>query len=190
MTSSMKNAFALALLGGVFALGCSSTGTGDDGGDVDAGSDGPVAFGLAPGDNCFDVVSIQPGSNDGCMIGVADTTATGGPVGGGLLVNYNATTGILTVGTAGSLGAGPIAFNTGTLTRDGNPTDSQMPTCGWHQTDTSDVTVTATNEFDITVTEVEDTFATACSFKPTGGTCTSRWTWHMKLGTEIAPACN
>jgi hypothetical protein len=187
-----KNAFAVALLGGMFALGCSSSTNGDDGGGLggagggteDAGTDAPTLFGLSAGDSCFDIVSVATGSNDGCMIGVADL------VGVGILINYNASTGVLTAGTAGTLGAGAIAFNQGTLTRDSPATDPQMTTCTWHQTDTGNVTVTATNEFDIAVTEVENMFANACSAKPTGGTCTSTWTWHMKKGTKSPPGCN
>jgi len=191
MKSLMKRALTMTLLSGVFAFGCSSSSSSDDASTAqDAGSDGPALFAITAGNSCFDVVSIQPGSNDGCMLGVADTVANGGPVGGGLLVNYDNNTGILTVGTDGHEGGGPIAFNMGTLTRDNTATDPMMATCTWHQTDTSDVTITATNEFDISVTEVENMFATACSFKPAGGTCTSTWTWHMKIGTEVAPACN
>jgi hypothetical protein len=173
------------LLSGAFALGCSSTSNSDDGGDTDASVDtGPVPFGLSMGDSCFDIVSVQTGSNDGCMIGVADL------VGVGILMNYNASTGVLTAGTAGGLGAGPISFNMGTLTRDSMATDPMMTTCTWHQTDNGQVTVTATNEFDLAVTEVENMFATACTMKPTGGTCTSTWTWHMKKGTKTPPGCN
>ena len=63
-------------------------------------------------------------------------------VGSALLVNYTMATATLAVGTAGSLGAGQIAFNMGTLMRNGTTTDSQMLTCNWHQTDTSMVTLT------------------------------------------------
>jgi len=201
MKSLMKSAFTMTLLGGIFALGCSSSTNSDDGGlggftgseggatGTDAGQDGPVLFGLSTGDSCFDIVSVAAGSNDGCNLGVADTVANNGLVGASLLVNYTQATATLTVGTDGSLGAGQIAFNMGTLMRDGTATDSAMTTCMWHQTDTSMVTLTATNEFDVSVTEVENMFANACSMKPTGGTCTSTWTWHMKKGTKTPP-CN
>ncbi len=194
MKSLTKNPFAMALLGGMLALGCSSSSTSDDGGgtggagpDTDAGSDAPTVFGLSDGDSCFDIVSVQPGSNDattGCMIGVADL------VGVGILVNYNASTGVLKVGSGGTLGAGPISFNQGTLTRDSPATDPTMSTCTWHQTDTGNVTVTATNEFDLSVTETENMFVAACTMKPAGGTCTSSWTWHMKKGTKTPPGCD
>ena len=188
----------MALLGGVFALGCSSSSNSDDGGGLggfsgggDGGNSadsGPTPFALSAGDSCFDIVSVDPGSVDaaspGCMIGVADL------VGVGILINYNASTGVLTAGTAGALGAGPIAFNQGQLTRDSTATDPNMTTCSWHQTDTTDVTVTATNEFDLSVTETENMFANACTMKPAGGTCTSTWTWHMKKGTKTPPGCN
>jgi hypothetical protein len=177
MKTLTKNAFAVSLLTGVLALGCSSSGSGDDGGDDAA----PTPFALSSGDSCFDVVSVQPGSNDGCMIGVADV------VGIGVLVNYDPSTAILTVGSNGALGGGQIAFNAGTLIRDSMATDPTMTSCTWHQTDTGNVTVTATNEFDLSVTEVEDTFVTACMMTPS--TCTSTWTWHMKKGTKLPPGC-
>ena len=118
MKSLMKSAFTMTLLGGIFALGCSSSSSGDDAGtDLDAGSDsGPVLFGITPGDNCFDVVSVQPGFNDGCEIGVGDTVANRAWSAGAMLVNYNPNTAILTVGSRWRVGGGPIAFNTGTLT--------------------------------------------------------------------------
>jgi hypothetical protein len=198
MKITMKSAFTMALLGGVFALGCSSSSNSDDGGGLggaggsesDGGGDtGPTLYGLSTGLSCFDVVSIATGFNDGCMIGVGDPASTGGPVGAALPVTYTMATATLTVGTQGSLGTGTIAFNMGTLNRAGNTSDSQMPTCTWHQTDTSNVTLTATNEFDIAVTEVENMFATACgTTAPTGGTCTSTWTWHMKKSTTKTPA--
>jgi hypothetical protein len=197
----MKSALILSLFGGIAALGCSSSSNSDDGGvggftgggdggatGTDAGQDGPALFGLSTGDSCFDVVSVQTGSSDGCNLGVADPVASDGLVGSALLVNYTMATATLTVGTAGSLGAGQIAFNMGTLMRTGTTTDSQMMTCNWHQTDTSMVTLTATNEFDISVTEVENMFATACSGPPTGGTCTSTWTWHMTKSLTKTPA--
>ena len=190
MKSLMKSAFTMTLLGGILALGCSSSGNGDDAGTEDAAVDSSAPFGLTPGDNCFDVVSIKPGSNDACEIGVADTAANGGPVGAALLVNYNQNTAILTVGTNGVLGGGQITFNMGTLMHDALATDAQTATCTWQQTDTSVVTLTATNEFDIAVTEVEKTFASACTNKPPTDPCTSTWTWHMKIGNEVAPACN
>ena len=67
-----------------------------------------------------------------------------------------------------------------------------MPTCTWHQTDTSQVTLTATNAFTIQVTEVEEMFATACSAgtAPAGGTCTSTWTWTMEIdGAPDSGSC-
>jgi hypothetical protein len=178
-------ALSLALVGVIAGAGCGSSSLFGDGGTNDTGGgDGVTLFGLTTGDSCFDVTSVS-GVTDGCMLSV------GSLVGSALLVNYVMSTATLTVGTGGSLGGGPIAFNMGTLMRDGDTSDSAMPLCTWHQTDTSNVTVTATNEFDIAVTEVENTFSTACATSaPAGGTCTSTWTWHMKKGTKTAPACN
>jgi hypothetical protein len=187
MKSFMKSAFAMTLLGGICALGCSSSSSTDAGNELDAGNDtGPTLFGITAGNTCFDVVSVQPGFNDGCDIGVGDTAANMGLVGTAILVNYDPNSATLTVGRAGALGTGQIAFNTGTLSRVGDTSLDGMPTCTWHQTDTSAITVTAQNEFDLAGTEVQNTFATACGTAntPAGGMCTSTWTWHMRIGTK------
>jgi hypothetical protein len=187
MKTLLKSAFTMTLLSGIFALGCSSSSNGDDASTTeDAGDAGPTLFGITPGKTCFDVVSVKTGFVDGCNLGVGDTVANNGVVGAALLVNYDPNTATLTVGTDGSLGTGTIAFNEGTLNRVGNPSLDGVPACTWHQTDTSNITVTATNEFDLAGTEVQNMFATACGAAntPTGGTCTSTWTWHMKIGTK------
>jgi hypothetical protein len=172
-----------ALLAGAFALGCGSSSSSGDGGDSGAAGsgDGPTLYGITMGDSCFDVTMIAANATDGCNIGVADV------VNSALLVHYDPTTATLTVGTMGSLGSGVVTFNAGTLTRANDPTDSMMPTCMWHQTDTSDVTVTATNEFDISVTEMQSMFKAACTAPPAGGMCTSTWTWHMKRNPNKTP---
>lgn len=185
MRTQTKLALSLALVGVLAGAGCGSSSLLNDGGTGTGGGDGAVTlYGLTTGDSCFDITAVS-NVTDGCMLSV------GSLVGQALLVNYVMSTATLTVGTDGSLGAGQIAFNMGTLMRDGNTSDSSMPLCTWHQTDTSNVTVTATNEFDISVTEVENTFSTACATTaPAGGSCTSTWTWHMKKGAKTPPACN
>ena len=181
MRTQMKWAFSLALVGVLAGAGCSSSGLDMDG---STGGDGPTLYGITTGDSCFDVTSVS-NVTDGCMLSV------GSVVGMALPVNYVMSTAILTVGTDGSLGGGQIAFNMGTLLRDNTATDSSNAQCMWHQTDTSSVTVTATNEFDISVTEVENMFTAGCgTTAPAGGSCTSTWTWHMKHGTKTPPACN
>jgi hypothetical protein len=205
MKTLTNSVLSIALLATAFAVGCgASSGTDDAGiggstGTAGAGSGGAggtagvTPFGLSAGDTCFDIVSVANGSSDGCNLGVADlaTAPNPGLVGTALPVNYDATTATLTVGTMGSLGAGVVTFNMGTLTRENTPAMMDMPTCTLHQTDTSMITVTATNEFDLAGTETEDTFAAACSAAnvPTGGMCTSTWTWHMVKGTETPPDC-
>jgi hypothetical protein len=162
-------------------VGCSGASSSADGGDSGAaGSGGSTAFGLSKGDTCFDVLSVEGTPTDDCGIGVAAV------VGSALPVNYDDATGILKVGTEGSLGGGAISFNVGTLTRlDSVAMDG---TCTWHQMDTSMVTVTGTNEFTIAVTENESMFAAACTPIPTGGMCTSKWTWKMKKSTTKTTA--
>jgi hypothetical protein len=198
---------SIALLTAACAAGCGSssgsndagvagsTGTsgagGGAGGAGGAVCGGATLFGISTGDSCFDIVSVAAGSHDGCKLGVADSGANG-LVGASLLVHYDMATATVTVGTMGSLGEGMVTCNMGTLLRENTPMLDTMPSCTWHQADTSNVTVTATNEFDIAVTEAQNQFDTACSAAnvPTGGMCTSTWTWHMKKGTKTPPGCN
>ncbi|HEY2901727.1 MAG TPA: hypothetical protein VGL59_14185 [Polyangia bacterium] len=192
--------FVVAAVGaGVMAVGCGSsssdcsdggtctTNTGTGGTTADAGGTGgtgPTLFGITEGTYCFDIVSIASGATDGCDLGVADQ------VGKALPVNYVMATATVTLGTDGSLGAGPVASNMGTLTRDNMPTDPMMTTCMWHQTDTTTLVLTDTNQFTASVVETESNFsaAPACDPIPTGGTCTSTWTWTMKINGNKSTA--
>jgi hypothetical protein len=189
--------FVVAAVGaGVMAVGCSSSSSDcSDGGTctTDAGSGGtqggtggagPTLFGITEGTYCFDIVSIAAGASDGCDLGVASL------VGQALPVNYVMATATVTLGTDGSLGAGPVASNMGTLTRDNMPTDPMMTTCTWHQTDTTTLVLTDTNQFTASVVENQSTFAAApaCSSIPPGGMCTSTWTWTMKINGNKTPA--
>jgi hypothetical protein len=176
MIKTMWSLFSMLAVAALVAAGCSSSS-----GDLDGStSDAETLFGLSTGDSCFDVDTVT-GVTDGCNI------APGSVVGGALLVNYTMATATLTLGTMGAEGAGPIAHNTGTLTRSGDTSDSAMPLCTWHQTDTGQVTVTGTNAFTITVTEMETNFAAACV--PAMADCTSTWTWTLKKGTKTPPGC-
>lgn len=170
--------------------GCSSSDSKSDAAVSDAQGDatadsGVTLYGLSTGDNCFDITAVAPGSDDGCDLGVA------GLVGASLPVNYAMATATVTLGTMGSIGAGQVTQNMGTLTRDSTATDPAMATCTWSQMDTADLTVTATNTFTVSVTEVESMFLPACSGIPTGGTCTSTWKWTLTKSTTktIANGC-
>ena len=136
MTKTKWSLFSMLGVAALVAAGCSSSNSDADG-STDGATDGETLFGLTAGDSCFDVDTVA-NVTDGCNI------APGSVVGSALLVNYDMATATLTVGTMGAEGAGPIAHNTGTLTRDGNTSDSSMPTCTWHQADTAQVTLTAT----------------------------------------------
>ena len=206
MKTMTKGLVSIALLATAFVIGCGSgsgsndagvggsTGTAGGGAAGSTGAGGDVCpgvgtlYGLSNGDSCFQITAVMAGSNDGCMLGVADPVASNGLVGASLLVNQDTATGTLTIGTMGSLGSGSIMCNQGTLTRENNPTLDSMPACTWHQADTSMVTITATNEFDVSVTEAQTMFM-GCSTAntPTGGMCTSTWTWHMKKDTTVSP---
>jgi hypothetical protein len=147
----------------------------------DAGSGGNT-YALSQGTYCYDITGVSAVS-DGCQISV------GSLVGQSLPGTYDGAGGF-TLGTDGSLGTGNINANTGVLSRDGNPTDPGPPVCSWHQTDTSTLTMTAQNTFTVSVVETENTFANTCSPIPTGGTCTSSWTWTMAInGNKTAPGC-
>jgi len=184
MKNNISIAFAALALGGVMALGCSSSSSDDDGGTDGSVSDaaGGNLFGLTPGDYCFDVTAISD-VMDGCDLQVSSL------VGKALPVNYVDTTGTVTVGTMGSLGTGTISNNVGTLNREGDTMDTAKPTCTWHQKDMSTLTLTATNQFTLQVTETESTFSTACNQPAAMNPCTSTWTWTMKIGTKTPPSC-
>jgi hypothetical protein len=138
-------------------------------------------FAITPGTYCFDIVSMADGANDGCGIEVAKQVGTAIPV------NYDNMSGMLIVGNNGSLGTGTIGSNMGTLMSDKMPTDPMMATCSWHEVDSTVVTVTAENQFTVSVNEVESEFASVCSDIPTGGTCTSTWTWMMMIDGNKSP---
>jgi hypothetical protein len=180
MIKTIWSSFSVLAVAALVATGCSSSTNDADGSTSDGANDGETLFGLTTGDSCFDVNTVA-NVTDGCNI------APGAVVGSALLVNYTMSTATLTVGTMGAEGAGPIAHNMGTLTRDGDTSDSSMPLCTWHQTDTAQVTVTGTNAFTITVTEMETNFAAACV--PAMANCTSTWTWTMTKGSKTPPAC-
>jgi hypothetical protein len=164
------------------AVSCgSSTSTEPDAGPDAAPTE--TLYPLSEGTYCYDVTAISA-VVDGCQI------APGAYVGASLPGTYTTPTFIL--GTDGSLGQGNLAHNTGTLLRDGSTSDQDAPTCNWHQTDTTTVTLTALNTFTASVVETQDTFALACgTTAPPAGSCTSSWTWTMVINAnKTASACN
>ena len=190
--------------GGALAAGCSSDSSGcADGGDAactsgkdgatidlattDSASEGPTLYGLTGGDSCFEVIAVDPSSvNDGCMKGsILDAATPGDPL--VLPFNYDPTTKIITLGTSGSLGAGTVASNVGTLNREGDPKQPDNLACTWHATDVSQIVLTANNQFTLSVTETQSMFAAVCADIPAGGTCTSTWTWTLAKSTKTPP---
>jgi hypothetical protein len=188
---------ALAMAGSFAA--CSGSSDSDDGGDGSAdaasnnndGSTDVTLFYITPGDSCYEIVSVASGSNDGCDFGVADTVANQGLVGASIPFNYDNTAYTIKVGTDGALGGGAIAFNMATLLRDGNTTDTAAPTCMWHEHVDATVTFTAQDQFNISASRTQSAFTAGCTNPPppTGGTCTSTWTWTMKRNTKTPPEC-
>ncbi len=175
---------ALALMAAPVLGGCGSNTTEV----VDSGADaGATLYGLTTADSCFTITAIATGFSDGCGLGV-DTI-----VGTSLPLNYDNTTAIVTLGTNGSLGGGAIANNVGTLVRVADQTIDGT-TCTFHANVNSQLQMTADNQFTISVTEVQSTFGAMCAATdvPTGGTCTSTWTWTMQksaVTTLVPPAC-
>jgi len=181
---------SIALLAGVALAACDgSSSTCGDAGCPDASTDAAkTLFGLSAGDNCYTITAITAGYSDGCKLGVQTL------VGMSLPMNYTAATATVMLGTEGSLGAGVISANMGTLVRENDPTLDTTGVCGWHQLDTSLLKLTADNKFTVTVTEVESMFKAGCTadITPTGGTCTSTWTWTMQKATDASltpPLC-
>ena len=191
----MKTVFRMGLFGlalaSFAAVGCSSTTTTDLDASAyvypDTGT-GLTLYALSEGTYCYDITGVS-GVVDGCGTGAAGLVGTAALTG-----TYVALSGNFTLGTDGSLGNGDISQNTGNLVRNGNTSDSSLPTCTWHQTDTTLLTMTGQNMFTVSVTETQDTFAAACAASspppPAAGTCTSTWTWTMGIDAAKVPAGN
>lgn len=192
---------------GLSSVACSSSSSCADGGVCNeggaggaaagaggmGGSAGPTLYALSAGTFCYDILSIAAGYSDGCSLGVASYVGTP-TMPSAIPVSYydTATTvggdaipaGTVAVGNDGSLGRGVISQNTGTLLRDGMPVDADVATCTWHETVQAQFQLTATNKFNIGVTETRSNFDASCaSVKPlpAGGTCTSTWTFAMAI---------
>lgn len=181
---TIRNLTVFAAVGlGVALAGCDSGSSCADGGVCDGGlggglggssgglggAGGTVApFSLTGGTYCFDVTGTT-GIVDGCGITPGAITQ--------LPVTY--TDGVVAVGRQGSVGQGALGNNNmASLMRVGDPNDGTA--CTWHQTDTSMMTLTANNEFMISVSETESAFAAVCA-PPPSDPCTSSWTWTMKI---------
>lgn len=164
--------------GGVCPSGAGGTGhggSGAGGAGAAGGASGTTLYGVTPGTYCFDITAATP-TADGCGIFVGVNY-----VGMRIPVTYVAATGQITVGTMGALGTGIIDQNVGTLLRENNPADPTMPTCTWHQTDTTALTVTAENMFTANVTETESAFAAVCNPPPLSDPCTSTFTLKLAI---------
>ena len=202
---------------GLTAVGCSSSATCSDGGacagaggaagasGLGGAGGGPVLYALSPGNFCFDVVSVAPGTVDGCDTQAASFVTTAAMRAALSVTYYDMATavdgvvvpaGTVEVGTAGSLGRGVINQNQATLLRDNMPAaPAPDQACTWHQTDTTQFQLTATNEFTVSVSETQSTFTTACTtaqLAPTTDPCTSTWTWTLAIESPqvlTAPGC-
>ena len=186
MEKNIWSLLAVVTLTAGLAAGCGSSSESDDGGGdagqnndtstPDAGTDGPVTFGLTPGTYCYNINKIEPGASDLCEFGAADSVGMDAIPG-----NYDLATGIFKLGREGSLGQGTISHNVGTLKRDGMPFDPAMTTCIWKEVVETGIVMIAENEFTADVNAKQSTFATACTAPPTGGMCTSTFKWTLKI---------
>ena len=166
---------------------CSST-SADSAADIVA--DGPVPYGLTvdktTGDACYVVTAVAAGTVDGCDKGTAVTQADSMM----LTLPLNYAGGIVKLGNSGSLGAGPVLNNKGTLTRAGDPKLDGDATCMWHQTDTSQFELFANDKFTLSVVEEQSAFTASCAASFTViDPCTSTWMWTMVRSTKLPPSC-
>lgn len=168
------------------------TSSASDATDATDASDGPQLFKLPAGASCVVVTQVASGSVDGCGLEVANAAMTDPanslPI--TIPINYDAATGIVTLGTDGALGGGAVVSNKATLHRVDSVTSlNGTPACTWHQNDTSLFELIADATFTIDVTEEESGFATACpaSVLPATDPCTSTWRWTMTRSTKTPP---
>jgi hypothetical protein len=139
-----------------------------------------MQWGLTPGASNF-LITAATNVNDGCMLDVANPTKV---IGSTLPVNYDMAAATISIGspqgtpTMPSLGSGPIGGNMATLMRENETGDGTG--CTWHQKDVSMLVLTYHDQFSLSVTENESNFDPKCSGIPTGGMCTSSWTWMMQ----------
>jgi hypothetical protein len=182
--------FAVALF--TAGMGCSSSDdTCDGAGCVSsadaaradaAAPDGPMLFGLSRGMNNYNITALVI-ANDGCALmppgpGTAAMPST-------LPVTYNDVTTVISIGNpAGSppvpsLGSGMVGANMATLVRENEAGDTAG--CTWHQKDTGTLVLIDHDKFTLMVKEDESAFMRCTNPPPpTGGTCTSTWTWTLQ----------
>lgn len=192
----MKIIKSLAFLavGGLAVVGCGSDTTTcpDAGCPADAtamtGPDGPALFFLSRGMLEYKVTKIEAVADDpkmgGCDKGPDAVVNSTLPVNS----TYNDATMVFTmevgkkVGTppTPSIGTGTIKNNMGTLMRDNDSGDGMG--CTWHEKVSGVVNVFAGDKFTIAVTDDMSNFDKACkpADVPTGGKCTSKWTWTLE----------
>jgi hypothetical protein len=142
------------------------------------GTDGPILHFLSRGMNDYKVTSIE-NVIDPCKVDPATVVGTSLPV------NYVADTNTISIGRIGgtppmpSLGSGMICYNVGVLIRENDSGDGSG--CTWHVKVTSTLTLFAGDKFTL---KTEYSMSTFMMCKPadipTGGRCTSTWTWTLE----------
>jgi hypothetical protein len=186
----MTKLWVLAAAAGMLAIGCGS----DDGpicgdGGVctpsgDGGAGGSTLFPLSRGKTDFKITAVS-NVNDGCMLGVDMLTeinkdpipVTNDVVGTVSTVSVGNTQGSP---VQASLGTGTVSNNVGTLTRDNTVQDKANAACDFRRKVTSNLQLIGQDKFTLTVKQEESMYKAACTGVPTGGTCTSTWTWTLE----------
>jgi hypothetical protein len=166
-------------------LTCTDT---DTGATLRRDCNGATLYPLAGGDSCFAVVSVAAGWNDGCKLGVAADARNNGYIGSSVHVNYDPSTGDVTVQ---EMGPGQVMCNEGILSFDDTVMAPGAPSCTYRATERSWLTMTGPNQFNFSVVVTDSAFAAACppAGVPPAGQCTSTWTWHMVKSAKIPPNC-
>jgi hypothetical protein len=170
--------FLAAALAGAMGCGSSRTSTCPDCG---CGDERPRLWGLSRGLNVFTITSISD-VNDGCMIAPSNLVDTG------LMIDYVEATHVLSIGAmampmagtppAPTLGSAAVAGNLASLSNEYDNADGTG--CTWHQADVSMFALFNHDKFTLAVKEDRSAYASACTFPPPAGTCTSSWTWTVE----------
>jgi hypothetical protein len=188
----MINKLLMGVLAAAFlAAGCgSSDDTNGDGGvtvpDGGFAADGPALFGLSRGTNDFTFDNVVTVGTDGCgidpMMDVSKMSVVS--------VTYDMGSQVVSIGRlvgtpmAAVFGSGKVAAteaNKATLTRDNVVALEGMLACTWAESVTAQFELIDNDKFTLAVTFKDSKFDAKCSAGtiPTGGMCTSTWTWTL-----------
>jgi hypothetical protein len=141
------------------------------------GPDGPMQWGLTRGASKFKITAVKD-VTDPCG------TKPGEVISNDIDVNYDETTMTVSVGKGvGSpvmpyFGSGKVGGNKATLMRDNKSGDGTA--CTWDEKDVSQFELYDHDKFTLAVTQDQSGFMMCGAIAPTGGKCTSTWTWTIE----------